>query len=61
MVRIKCATDASDFKSPSRPANVIQIVPNVLWHNAEGGLKDKQMGDFILTMGLKKIMVIIWG
>jgi hypothetical protein len=24
----------------------------VLWRNAEGGLKDKQMGDFILIMGL---------
>jgi len=39
MVRIKSATDASDFKSPSR--------------HAKGGLKDKPMGDFILTMGLK--------
>jgi len=25
----------------------------VLWCNAEGGLKDKQMSDFILIMGLK--------
>jgi len=24
----------------------------ILWRNAEGGLKDKQMGDFILIMGL---------
>ncbi len=39
MIRIKSATDTPDFKSPSRHAN--------------GGLKDKQMGDFILIMGLK--------
>jgi hypothetical protein len=25
----------------------------VLWRNAEGGLKYKQIGDFILIMGLK--------
>jgi hypothetical protein len=23
------------------------------WRNAEGGLKDKQLGDFILIMGLR--------
>ncbi len=38
MVKIKSATDTPDFKLPSRQAN--------------GGLKDKQMGDFILIMGL---------
>jgi len=45
MIRIKSATDAPDFKSPSRHAN-----GSIL---DEGGLKDKQMGDFILTMGLR--------
>jgi len=25
----------------------------ILWRNVEGGLKDKQMGDFILIMGLR--------
>ncbi len=29
------------------------LVICVLWRNAEGDLKDKQMGDFILIMGLK--------
>jgi hypothetical protein len=38
MIRIKSATDAPNFKSPSR--------------HTEGGLKDKQMDDFILIMGL---------
>jgi hypothetical protein len=38
MIRVQSATDAPDFKSPSR--------------HAKGGLKDKQMGDFILIMGL---------
>jgi len=28
----------------------------IRWRNAEGGLKDKQMGDFILTMGLKMLL-----
>ncbi|WP_319574904.1 hypothetical protein [uncultured Desulfobacter sp.] len=53
MVRIKSATDAPDFKSPSRHANGSIFEICVHWRNAEGGLKDKQMGDFILTMGLK--------
>jgi hypothetical protein len=52
MVRIKSATDAPDFKSPSRHANGSIFGIWVLWRNAEGGLKDKQMGDFILIMGL---------
>lgn len=29
-----------------------QIVPDVLWPNAEGGLKNRQMDDLVLTMGL---------
>ncbi len=53
MLRIKSATDAPDFKSPSRHANGSIFDICVRWRNAEGGLKDKQMGDFILTMGLK--------
>jgi hypothetical protein len=53
MIRIKSATDTPDFKSPSRHANGKHISICVLWRNAEGGLKDKQMGDFILIMGLK--------
>jgi hypothetical protein len=39
MIRIKSATDAPDFKSPSR--------------HAKGGLKEKQTGDFILIISLK--------
>jgi len=31
----------------------------VLWRNAEGGLKDKQMGDFILIMGLMAMEIFI--
>ena len=53
MIRIKSATDAPDFKSPSRHANGRILVICILWRNAEGGSKDKQMGDFILIMGLK--------
>ena len=54
MIRIKSATDAPDFKSPSRHANGIILIICIRWHNAEGGLKDKQMGDFILIMGLNQ-------
>ncbi|HKL82279.1 MAG TPA: hypothetical protein VJ879_07155 [Desulfobacter sp.] len=54
MIRIKSATDAPDFKSPSRHANGSILEYVCLWRNAEDGLKDKQMGDFILTMGLKR-------
>jgi hypothetical protein len=53
MIRIKSATDAPDFKSPSRHANKSIFSICVLWRNAEGGLKDKQMGDFFLIMSLK--------
>ncbi len=52
MLRIKSATAAPDFKSPSRHANGRIFDICVRWRNAEGGLTDKQMGDFILTMGL---------
>ncbi len=53
MVTIKSATVAPDFKLASRYANGNILGMSVRWHNAEGGLKDKQMGDFIFTMGLK--------
>ncbi|PIE63109.1 MAG: hypothetical protein CSA25_01955 [Desulfobacter postgatei] len=53
MTTIKSATDTPDFKSPSRHANELILGMSVRWRNTEGGLKDKQMGDFILTMGLK--------
>jgi hypothetical protein len=47
MIRIKSATDAPDFKSPSRHANgSILVSLCVLWRNAEGGLKDKADGRF---------------
>src|SRR6056297_1702849 len=59
MVRIKSATDALDFKSPARHANGSIFEICVHWRNAEGGLKDKQMGDFILAMGLNIAMSII--
>ncbi len=52
MVGIKSATDARDFKSPSRHAKENILGMSIRWRNSEGGLKDKQMGDFILTMGL---------
>ena len=52
MIRIKSATDAPDFKSPSRHASGSILIICILWRNAEVGLKDKQMGDFILIMGL---------
>jgi len=54
MVRIKSAIDAPDFKLPARHANGIRLflMSFGVTRNAEGGLKDKQMGDFILTMGL---------
>jgi len=41
MVTIKSAIDAPDFKTPSRLANV--------------GLRDKPLGDFILSIGLSLI------
>ncbi len=47
MVKIKSATDASDFKSPSRQTNGCIFDICVRWRNAESGLKDNQMGDFI--------------
>jgi hypothetical protein len=34
------------------PTQAIGIGICIRWRNAEGSLKDKQMGDFILTMGL---------
>ncbi len=52
MMRIKSATDARDFKSRSMHANELILGMSVRWRNAKGGLKDKQMVDFILTMGL---------
>ncbi|PIE62125.1 MAG: hypothetical protein CSA25_06815 [Desulfobacter postgatei] len=52
IVRIKSATDAPDFKPPSRHSNGGLFDICVRWRNAESGLKDKQMNDFILTMGL---------
>jgi hypothetical protein len=53
MIRIKSAIDAPDFRSPSRHVNGNIFEICFRWRNAEGGLKDKQMGDFILIMGLK--------
>ncbi len=50
MIRIKAPKSAPDFKSPSRDAYSIYV--SVRWRNAEGSLKDKQMGVFILIMGL---------
>ena len=32
----------------------------IRWRNAEGGLEDKQMGDFILTMGLMPPDLELW-
>jgi hypothetical protein len=59
MIRIKSATDAPDFKSPSRHANGSILIIWILWRNAEGGLKDKQMGDFILIMGLLPCILML--
>ncbi len=59
MLRIKSVTAAPDFKSPSRHANGRIFDICVRWRNAEGGLTDKQMGDFILTMGLIGRIVFI--
>jgi hypothetical protein len=53
MIRIKSAIDAPDFRSPSRNVNGSIFEICIRWRNAEGGLKDKQMGEFILIMGLK--------
>ncbi len=52
MVKIKSATDALDSKWPTRHANGSIFEICVHWRNAEGGLKDKHMGNFILAMGL---------
>jgi hypothetical protein len=52
MIRIKSAIDAPDFKSPSRHVNESIFEICIRWRNAEGGLEYKQMGDFILIMGL---------
>jgi hypothetical protein len=52
MIRIKSVTDAPDSKSPSRHANGSILEICILWRNAGGGLKEKQMGDFILIMDL---------
>ncbi len=48
MIRIKAPKAAPDFKSPSRHANGRIFDICVRWRNAGGGLKDKQMGVFIL-------------
>jgi hypothetical protein len=47
MIRIKSGTDAPDFKSPSGTPTEAYCGICIRWRNAEGGLKDKQMGDFI--------------
>ncbi len=52
MVSIKSVTAAPDFKSPSRHTNELILGMSVRWRNAGGGLKDKQMDDFILIMAL---------
>ncbi len=52
MIRIKAPKAAPDFKSSSRHANGRIFDICVRWRNAEGGLKDKQMGVFIWIMGL---------
>ncbi len=49
---MKSAIDAPDFKALSRHANGSIFEICIRWRNAEGGLKDKHMGDFILIMGL---------
>nr|WP_319394818.1 hypothetical protein [uncultured Desulfobacter sp.] len=59
MIRIKPATDAPNFKSPSRHANGSIFVICNLWRNTEGGLKSKQMGDSILIIGLMIVGKII--
>ncbi|PIE62853.1 MAG: hypothetical protein CSA25_03170 [Desulfobacter postgatei] len=51
MVTIKSVTAVPDFKSPSRQAKGNMSGMSVRWGNAEDGLKEKQMDDFILTMG----------
>ncbi|PIE62638.1 MAG: hypothetical protein CSA25_04030 [Desulfobacter postgatei] len=60
MVTIKSGTDVPGFKSPSRHANGGIFDICVRWRNAEGGFKDKQMGDFIWTIGLRVAYFIFW-
>jgi hypothetical protein len=55
MIRIKSAIDAPDFRSPLRHVNGSIFEICIRWRNAEGGLKDKQMGDFILIMDLNTL------
>ncbi len=51
MIRIKASKAAPGFKSPSRHVNGRIFDICVRWRNAEGGLKDKQLGVFLI-MGL---------
>ncbi|PIE62712.1 MAG: hypothetical protein CSA25_03770 [Desulfobacter postgatei] len=58
MIRIKAPKAAPGFKSPSRHANGRIFDICVRWRNAEGSLIDKQMGVFILIMGLRACLII---
>ncbi len=54
MIKVKSATDPSDFKPPSRQASggiFFDFLIYVRWDNAKNGLKGKQMGYFYVNHG----------